>query len=313
MIDVAKGIARRGITVTLLFLSVMYTPLWAAEQPIEALLPPQGCAKGWTMEGKVQRYTAENLYSYINGEAELYMPFGFETLGTVLYVKTGSTDTALAADVYRMGSLLDAFGIYSYYRNPDGDDARVGADGFADESQVMFYKDRYFVRISASGAGNPEREAFDACAKSIAGMISGGSSRPAELEIFKVPDIVPKTEQYIAQSVMGYAFFRKGLTADATLDGRPVKVFVVIDTSEQASINTFEGYLKYLKDKGIKPEMIKSGQGVTLLAMDPLYKGVVVRQAGRYVFGTAGLADPKKGAPMIERLQPRIDSANSVR
>lgn len=285
----------------------------AAEQPIEALFPSPYFSEGWVMEGKVKRFTADNLYMHINGEAELYIPFGFEVLGTALYAKAGNTDTALVVDVYRMGSLLNAFGIYSYYRNPDADGVQAGSEGFIDESQVMFYKNRYFVRISASGNVNPEQAVFAACVKAIAGKIPGNSSRPKELEILKIPGIVPRTEKYTAQSVMGYAFFRKGMTAEATLDSQPVKVFVVLDESAQASGNTFDSYLKYLKEKGMKPEHSKSKKGATIFARDPLYKGVMVRQTGRYLLGVAGLIDPMKGALLIELLQSRIGSALSGR
>jgi hypothetical protein len=69
------------------------------------------------LDGKVKQYTAEDLYVYINGEAELYMPYGFEILGSAFYGKGGDTRSGIVADVYRMGSLLDAFGIYSNYRD----------------------------------------------------------------------------------------------------------------------------------------------------------------------------------------------------
>ena len=290
----------------LLSISTLCGCLWAADAPIESILPQQSFLQGWVMEGKVKRYTADNLYTYINGEAEMYMPFGFQLLGTALYVKASNPDTALAADVYRMGSPLEAFGIYSYYRDPDGDDALVGSEGFIDDSQVMFYKDRYFVRLSASGATNPERAVFAACAKAIAGTIPGEPSRPKELEILKIPGIAPRTEKYAALSVMGYAFFRRGLTAEAALNGRPVKVFVVLDESEQASANTFESYIRYLREKGMKPKTGKIKGGLALASQDPLYKGVLVRQAGRYLLGVAGLIDPQEAAPLIERLHSRI-------
>ena len=296
-----------AILLSLPLIFAFNTALEASGQPIENLFPDRGFSEGWAMEGGIKRYTAENLYVYINGEAELYMPYGFEVLGTALYTKHGSPEVALTADVYRMGSLLDAFGIYAYYRDPDADDARTGSEGFIDESQVMFYKDRYFVRISASGSGNPGRAVLAACAKAFAAMIPGESMRPEELGILKARDIVPRTEKYIAQSVMGYVFFRKGLTAEANLDGGVVKVFVVFNDSEEASGYAIDSYLKYLKEKGMSWESGKVSGAATIIARDPLYKGVMVRRHGRYLIGVAGLPDPPtKATPLIERLQPLI-------
>jgi hypothetical protein len=295
-------------TVFALFLSLSTSCgfLWATDTSIETMIPQQGFLKEWVMEGKVKLYTADNLYTYINGEAEMYMPFGFQALGTALYVKTGNPDTGLVIDVYKMGSPLDAFGIYSYYRDPDADDAKAGTDGFIDESQMMFYKDRYFVRLAASGASNPERAVFIACAKAIAAIIPGESARPKELEVLKIPDITPRTEKYVALSVMGYAFFKRGLTAEATLNGRTVKIFVIFNESEQASDNSFESYTRYLSEKGMKPKTGKTMEGLILVSQDPLYKGVIVKQTGPYLLGVAGLTDPQEAAPLIESMVSRI-------
>jgi hypothetical protein len=258
--------------------AIMFFPadLFALDESLESMLPPPGFAKEWAMDGKISRYTKENLYTYIDGEAELYMPYGF---------------TVLVSALYTMGSAIDAFGIYSYYRNPAAEMVNIGSSGFIDESQLLFYKNRYFVRLSASG-DNPSRAVFLACAEAIAQRLGGKSMPPEELELLKIPGIVPRTEKYTAQSVLGYAFFKKGFTADATLNGSPVKIFVIFDESVQDAEDTINRYMVYLKEKGNEPRIDKSTQGVTLIAQDPLYKGVLVRQSGRYVFGITNLKTP---------------------
>jgi hypothetical protein len=266
--------------------------LGASRESLEKLLPSAGFSRGWALDGKVTTYTKETLYTYINGEAELYMPYGFSTLISALYTKQGDSGAALVADIFQMGSMIDAFGIYSYYRGPETEKVKTGSDGFIDESQLMFYKDRYFVRLSASG-DNPERDVFMSCAEAIATKIPGKSGPPEELALLKVPGLVPGSEKYTAQSVLGYAFFKKGLTADGSLSGKPVKAFVILDKSARDATNTFNKYFAYLKEKGGKPRLNKSTGGtVTLVGRDPLYKGVLVRQSGRYVFGTTNLNTP---------------------
>ena len=264
----------------------------ASGETPEKILPSAGFSKGWALDGKVTTYTTGTLYTYINGEAELYMPYGFSTLVSALYTKQGDSIAALVVDIFQMGSIIDAFGIYSYYRNPDVEKINIGAGGFIDESQLMFYKDRYFVRLSASG-DNPERNVFISCAETVAKKIPGTSTLPDELALLKVPGIVHGTEKYTAQSVLGYAFFKKGLTAEGTLSGRPIKAFVILDKSVKEATETFNKYFAYLKEKGSKPQLNKNANGVvTLVARDPLYKGVLVRRSGRYVFGITGLQTP---------------------
>jgi hypothetical protein len=275
--------------------------------PIESMLPSPGFSEGWVMEGKATTYREDNLYVYINGEAELYFPYGFEVLGSVLYAKAGDPKIAIVADVYRMGSLLDAFGIYSRYRDPDSEVINIGSEGFVSESQLMFYKDRYFVRLSLSGTVIQDRSVFIACAEAIAKTLPGKSSRPRQLEFLKIPGIISQTEMFIAQSVLGYRFFKKGLTAEATHNGETIRVFIILDESVKASEHTLDQYAQYLKEGGIQPKLNYHNSGTTLVAQDPLYGGVIVRQAGHYLLGIAKLKDPLKGIVLIDRLLSRIE------
>jgi hypothetical protein len=292
--------------IVLLFISTFQVSLFAQDAQIENILPMPGFLKGWAIEGKVTRYGKDNLYIHINGEAELYMPYGFKVLETALYAKESNRNSAIVADVYQMGSLIDAFGIYSYYRSPDGEVIKIGSEGFIDQSQLMFYKDSYFMRLSASGTIDPNRAEFLACAEEIAKKIPGESSRPKEVEMLSVPGIMPRTEKYIAQSVLGYAFFRRGLTASATIDGESVKVFFVFNESVKHAQDTLDLYITYLKEAGMQLQSNKNASGTTLIANDPLYKGVMVRQSGRYLFGVVNLKDPARGTTLVELFQSRI-------
>jgi hypothetical protein len=277
-------------------------------QPVEKILPDPGFGDGWTMQGKPATYNEKNLYKYINGEAELFYPYGFKALGTAFYAKGGSPDVGLVADLYEMGSPLDAFGIYSRYRDPEAESIKVGSEGFISESQLMFYKDRYFGRLSPSGTATLARSVFLACATAMADKISGTSSPPGVLAVLRIPAVISGTETYIAQSVLGYAFFKKGLTADATLDNNRIRIFVVLDDSPDASSRTLSEYQSYLEKAGKEPRIVKDSMGLTLIALDPLYKGVMVRQVGRYVIGAAKLQDPVSAASIIEDLQTLIAS-----
>ena len=92
--------------------------LWAFSASASApqmipILPQPMCGPGWTLEGKIARYDQDTLSDRIDGEAELYFPYGFQFLASGRYTRQ---DQSLDLDVFRMGSLLDAFGVYANYR-----------------------------------------------------------------------------------------------------------------------------------------------------------------------------------------------------
>jgi hypothetical protein len=283
------------------------------ESPASGAEPPEGtlmanaCTEGWVMEGEPHRYKPDNLYTYINGEAELYMPYGFEILEAARYTQKTDPEAALTVDAYRMGSLLDAFGIYSYYRNPDARPARIGVEGFTEESQLMFYLDRYFIRLTTSGKKNPETRVFlkcgEALAKAVSGKISGKSSPPEELALLRIKSIVPFSERYVARSVLGYPFFGRGLTADITQAGSPAKVFIVFTGSRVAARDAWDRYVGYLKDRGADMWILEENEKDTLSAQDPLYKGTMVRLSGTLLFGVAKLTDQARGREILDKIQ----------
>ncbi|MCX5804935.1 MAG: hypothetical protein NT010_02535 [Proteobacteria bacterium] len=272
----------------------------------ENVLPITGFSEGWVVEGKVKTFNPDDLYKHINGEAELYLPYGFEILTAATYVNKDNPNKALAVDVYKMGSPLDAFGIFSRYRDPDAAEAKMGNGSFINDSQLMFYKGRFFVQLAASGSMTPERNVYTDCAREILKNITGELLRPKELDFLNIPALIPQTEMYISQSVLGYAFFKKGLTARANIDGESARIFVVFNESEKDALDAIARYIDYLKRAGVEPQFRKNTKDINLLALDPLYKGFVIRQSGRYLIGVTNLADPARGITFIEQIQLRI-------
>ena len=257
----------------------------ASGPSMKNILPVTECSKDWLLEDKVVLYDKDTLFDYINGEAELYLPYGFEVLATARYVQKENPDMAIAADVYRMASLLDAFGIYSNYRKPDAVTSQIGAEGFLSSTQLLFYQDRYFVRLQASGVTSIEKDAFLACGRAISRKLPPGAGRPGEVEILSVPGVLPGTERYIARSLLGYAFLSRGLVADAVLEGERMQVFMVPEDSKAAARKAFDQYQAYLRKSGKGLQLTETGGRISLSAIDPLYGGVLVEQSGRYIMG----------------------------
>jgi hypothetical protein len=271
-----------------------------------SILPAGGCAEGWVMDEKPALYTADTLFDHINGEAELYFPYGFDSLVTARYVKKTTSGSPLVADVYRMGSLLDAFGIYSNYRKAEAPGCDLGADCFLSSSQLLFYQDRFFVKLQATDTPTPGRDTFLACGRAISAKLSPGKSRPRELDILNVRSVVPKTERYIAQSVLGYPFFRRGMTADAVVGGERSQVFVVIEDSAAAARKAFDEYQASLKASGTIIASTKSDSRLSMTAGDPLYRGVYIEQSDRYLIGAIRLKDASAAKPIVEELRGRL-------
>ena len=273
---------------------------------IDQALPTPHFAKGWAMEGAPKVYGKDDIFDHIDGEAEMYFPYGFKAAAVTTYVSKTSADLSLTADVYEMGSLLDAFGIYSNYRHADAEFLEIGVEGFGDDMQLLFYQDTYFVRLAAFGDKSLTRPALLECAQAISKRIPRPTGAPPELRLLQSDCTVYESSKYVAQSLLGYPFFPKGIIVDTRLaDERTPRAFIVLADTPEAAQEAFERYAAYLAEKGAKFERVKAaGESKTdrILATDPLYKGLVIQQSGSHVFGVCNLSDPANGVPLLEKL-----------
>jgi hypothetical protein len=170
----------------------------------------------------------------------------------------------------------------------------------------MFYQDRYFVRLQVTGATSLGEDVFLACARSVSEKIPFNAKPVGELEAMKIPGIVPKTERYIAKSLLGYAFFHRGIIADALLEGELVQVFLVPEDSVSAARAAFDHYRSYLKGEGKNIQLQEGRDYVSIKAVDPLYGGVFVEQSDRYIIGAMRLKEPSSATRLIEQLRKRL-------
>ncbi len=273
----------------------------------EKLLPAPGFAEGWAMEEGIAVYNPDTIADYINGEAELYFPYGFQACLSATYMHNGDSEDTITADLYVMGSPLDAFGIYSNYRYTDSKTVPVGTGGHGDEYQLMFYQNQFFVRLSASGEPENNPPILLACAKAISKAIPGKPVSPAPLDLMAVKGLNPSSLKYIGESLLGYAFFPKGLIGEVDVGTeRPARAFIVFETSPEAAATALAKYTAYLKEEGAAIDTISTAAGEVMATNDPLYKGAVVMQAGKHILGVIGLAEHDTGVPVLEALHKQV-------
>ncbi len=89
-------------------------------------------------------FTATSLYGYINGGAELYLEYGFDTLLVTELVIEGSD---IKAEVYRMKDAEAAFGIFSVSRFRCNGGPRLTEHLCRSAYQLQFCKGLYYVSI----------------------------------------------------------------------------------------------------------------------------------------------------------------------
>ncbi len=268
-----------------------------ADIDMENLLPPLTCGAGWKIDGKPIFYDRETLSDRINGESELYFPYGFNRLAAVRYASEKIPGGGMDVEIYRMGSLLDAFGMYANYQQKAGLTIGIGAESNLSGSQLFFYQGRHFVHIQVTGADIGGSNFLTECAQSVEMRLPGTRNRPSELSAFDQSGVVKGTERYLPQSLLGYDFLNRGIMADAVADGTNFQIFRLISTTANSSAAAFDRYHAMLGQ--VKAGPVEKG-AASYEGIDPLYGPVLVLKKGDCLAGALRFSSSKRIRALLE-------------
>ena len=281
-------------------LLLITTPLTAsAVSDMEEFLPPLSCGTGWKIEGKQLFYDKDTLSDRINGESELYFPYGFDRMAAARYAADKIPGAGIDVEIYRMGSLLDAFGMYANYRQKEGTSLNVGTESNVSGSQIVLYQGRYFIHIQMTGMDTANTMDLAECARTVASRIPTTKGRPHELAVFDRPEMVTGTERYLPRSLLGYDFLNRGIMADAVVDKSNLQVFFLLAAEDGSAVTAFDLYRSQL---GAGRVEVVGERAFFLEGIDPLYGPVIVIRKGSCLSGALKFSEKKGIRAFLESL-----------
>jgi hypothetical protein len=108
--------------------------------------------KGFEQKGPMLVYNRQNIFEYMNGEAENYLPKGFNLLYVGKFLVQGK-DAEMVMEVYDMGSQKGAGSIFRVYARPPGEALKgIGEGAWKSKSRCVLHRGPYFIRVTADPA-----------------------------------------------------------------------------------------------------------------------------------------------------------------
>ena len=141
----------KGIKVIRLFTGFLFLLVMFGNGSCNAT-PEDSLWKGIRLDGfekksELSVYNKDNLFDYINGEAEIYFPFGFQFLYLQTY-RGRETGAQMIMEAYDMGTPEGAKGIFGKYTQEGGAQIQgLGESAWTDNYIILFRYKRYFLRI----------------------------------------------------------------------------------------------------------------------------------------------------------------------
>lgn len=140
---------------------------------LSRLLPAE--INGWKPKGKDQYFDHDNLFSLINGGAEVYRALNVKKVIDRRYQNPQGPD--IIVDVFDMGSDHDAFGAY-HIDIREEKDVGVGHESEFQGGSLYFWKDRYFISVVALKQTEETKKTVIAFGKAIAKKIPKKGKKP---------------------------------------------------------------------------------------------------------------------------------------
>jgi hypothetical protein len=183
----------------------------------------------------------DNLWDFINGAADTYLAYGFIDLHVAEYKKGKNV---IKLEVYRHSDNLMAFGIYSTERSPSFRFINLGAQGYAADGAINFFKGDYYVKIRTYSKSDKTLKSTESLAVKVADMLKGDTKMPAVLSQFPETGRKKNEETYINESVLGHKFLNKAYRATYEVGPDNFSIFILGNSSPEETKKMVDAYLK---------------------------------------------------------------------
>jgi len=245
---------------------------------------------GWSPEGEPSTYDAAGLWELINGAADVFLSYGFETV-TVQKFSAGDVTASIA--VYDMGRPLNAFGIYRTEAPADDSALPVGTEAVVSPPyQCLLLKDRYYVKVEAY-EGDIDQATGESLVAAIADALPGETDLPPEFTALPTAGMVEGSAQYTREALFGLAELNESVHGTYTDDGgSEYQAFVLLQTDKM----TADDVWRQLASRWQEIDL----DGEPVLFREVPYSGLagVIRSNGEII----GVADSTDEEQLLDRL-----------
>ncbi len=259
-----------------------------------ALKPRRG---EWTRVGGVRRFTADNLYEVINGEAPLVISFGFRSLTRAEY--TREEKGGLTVDLYDMGSAENAFALFRSHADLDAQPLEIGTEAAGDDTRVEFWQGRFYVLVAAHIADQTPNVL--PVARELASDLPPTAAWPAYLDWLPQGGRIARSEQYAPSDFLGHEFLKRTVSARYNVGSREAMVFACRCDSPSEASRALERLATELGGNG-SADPLGLGEE-SFVGKAPYHGPMAVFRRGRFLGGMTGY----RPCPAADRLLVELD------
>jgi hypothetical protein len=246
---------------------------------------------GWKSIEEVMYYGPDNLWEYINGAADQFIDYGFQSMSMGEF---SAESIAVSIDIYDMGKPLHAFGVYATESRGITERYSIGAEAaIVPPSQCLMFKGKYYVKIYAF-EGELSLTSGKDLLHEIASALPGTTALPAELDLLPKKGQIAGSYGYTKLGYLGlselkncaYATFKES-------DGQEFQYYKIIPSPDET-------------EKDILSNLGKNWQKMDMDGYSVYYRTIPYQGMTGLVITTAGIfgvTDAQDREILLQRLK----------
>jgi hypothetical protein len=268
-------------------------------------LPADGEMPGWSRVTEPEHYEADNLWEYINGQADFFIDYGFVRVDTVEYRKDQES-SSVVLEVYRMGQPQEAFGIFAAERTRDDRALEIGAQAYLGANVLGFWQAEQYVKLTSFDEGPAVEQLLVGLAEEISSRIPSQGHELETLLLFPEEGRVEVSERFIPKNFLGQPYLTDAYRVDYAIDDQELQLFVVDTGSPEEARSHFKRLEDFCRGRDQGQVTLETTEDPSMLIVDGPSK-MVVFQLDLRLGGAIGMKSLNTGR------EAAIDLAENMR
>jgi len=258
---------------------------------------------GWEPSTRLQRFDESNLFEKINGAAPQYFQYGFREL-IYLSIRNPESEQEINIELYDMGSLPNAIGIFAAQRDDDQELTELGpAHYFPTPAGALGVIGSYYFKLTGNSNSAALQKKAVQIVRVLGDMDVNAPEIPQIYQVFSERLKIPFARiTYEKSDVFQYDFAHDFWFARPESDSDLRYYVHEADSAENAQALFAELYKNHLYDYSSASE----NQGCAVLKHNYLGSFMALCRKLNVVFGVEGAPDPATVEKTLEHLEKAL-------
>lgn len=260
-----------------------------ADHAMARITPPDG----FRASGAPETFGPDTLYEKINGQAELYLSAGFVSLESQWYEAVDDAGTIIEVNLYHMGSLVNAFSVFSQQRRDTAQTIDVTPFAYQTDSTIYMVHGPFYVEILSTLPPGTRKSLLIQLAEQFVRDTPIAKEDLPLLALFPPENLVNGSASMIAGDAFGFDLLDNVFTVAYDSEAGPCTAYVSRrKTAEEARVLVGELHKFFAQYGGRRVETGIDVQGARMIEIMGTFE--VMFSSGEYFAGVHEAPDRKQ-------------------